>query len=74
MTNDEAMMMAVLAVGAAYFLTKPKTATAAPVAGGATEIFVAGNTNGWRYFSDGTAISPDGTYYKNGVMVWNSTM
>jgi len=25
---------------------------------------------GWSYYSDGVAIGPDGTYYKNGVPVW----
>ena len=27
---------------------------------------------GWRYFSDGTAISPQGEYFKNGEMIWSS--
>lgn len=26
--------------------------------------------NGWRYFSDGTAISPEGDYYRDGAMIW----
>lgn len=26
---------------------------------------------GWRYFSDGTVIGPDGSYYSNGVKVWS---
>lgn len=30
--------------------------------------------NGWQYYTDGTAISPDGTYYHNGVAVWWPTM
>ncbi|GAC1611097.1 MAG: hypothetical protein NVS3B3_21480 [Aquirhabdus sp.] len=34
------------------------------------EIFTQGAQNGWRYFDDGTVISPDGTYYKNGSPVW----
>jgi len=25
---------------------------------------------GWQYFTDGTAISPEGSYYKNGLLVW----
>lgn len=25
---------------------------------------------GWKYYSDGVAIGPDGTYYKDGVQVW----
>lgn len=28
---------------------------------------------GWRYFSDGTAIDPQGNYYKNGVPIWNAS-
>jgi len=30
--------------------------------------------NGWQYFTDGTAISPDGTYYFQGQAVWWPTM
>lgn len=26
---------------------------------------------GWKYYTDGTAISPDGTYYLNGSPVWS---
>lgn len=28
---------------------------------------------GWQYFSDGTAIGPDGSYYTNGKKVWSPT-
>lgn len=37
-----------------------------------TEILNSGQryANGWRYFSDGTAISPEGDYYKDGAMIW----
>lgn len=28
-------------------------------------------SNGWRYFSDGTSISPDGVYYQGGNQVFN---
>jgi hypothetical protein len=37
------------------------------------EIFGAGGgnfTNGWRYFTDGTAIDPAGAYYRDGLQVW----
>ena len=27
--------------------------------------------NGWRYFSDGTAIDPQGNYYQNGALIWS---
>lgn len=30
-------------------------------------------TNDWRYYSDGTSISPDGTYYQNGKAIWSPT-
>lgn len=26
---------------------------------------------GWQYYSDGTAIGPDGSYYLNGTKVWS---
>jgi len=26
--------------------------------------------NGWQYFTDGTAISPEGVYYYKGDLVW----
>lgn len=38
------------------------------------EIFSAAGTpysNGWRYFENGVAISPDGTYYQGGQAVWS---
>lgn len=28
---------------------------------------------GWKYYTDGTAIGPDGTYYLNGTKVWSPT-
>lgn len=28
---------------------------------------------GWQYFSDGTAIGPDGSYYSQGQKVWSAT-
>lgn len=29
------------------------------------------NGYGWRYFSDGTVIDPQGNYYVDGAMVWS---
>jgi len=26
---------------------------------------------GWQYFTDGVAIGPDGSYYKNDALVWS---
>lgn len=28
---------------------------------------------GWTYYTDGTAIGPDGSYYANGQKVWSPT-
>lgn len=28
-------------------------------------------SNGWRYFTDGTSISPSGDYYLNGSKIWS---
>lgn len=28
---------------------------------------------GWQYFTDGTAIGPDGSYYQGGQKVWSPT-
>ena len=28
---------------------------------------------GWQYYSDGTSIGPDGSYYQNGQKVWSPT-
>lgn len=60
-----------LLIGAAFvvglFLV---TRRAAAPAGGAQEIPVSAG-NGWRYFTDGTAIGPDGTYYYKGQVAYD---
>lgn len=28
--------------------------------------------NGWRYFTDGTAIDPSGNYYQGGQLIWSN--
>lgn len=51
--------------------------TAAPfvvaVPGGATQAVPVPTSAaaGWQYFTDGTAIGPDGSYYQNGVKIWS---
>lgn len=71
---------------AVYMITKSKaTSTAAagskPSAGlsnpaeWVSQIFDSAGgqfSNGWQYFSNGTAIDPMGNYYYNGQMVWTS--
>jgi hypothetical protein len=73
MNEKTAYMLLAAGVLAAYLVTKPKTSQAGQV-GGVREIFPTGDTNGWRYFANGTAISPDGVYYVGGQMVWNPMM
>lgn len=29
-------------------------------------------SNGWRYFTDGTAIDPAGNYYQGGQLIWSN--
>lgn len=57
----------------------PQGGTAASLNGGGT-VPVTEITNtalpgqngyGWRYFSDGTVIDPQGNYYVNGSIVWS---
>jgi len=31
---------------------------------------VAPDYQGWQYFTDGVAISPEGVYYQNGKAIW----
>ena len=52
-----------------------KKPTAPKIAGAVTEIAnTAGEGEegfGWKYYSDGTVIDPDGNYYRNGKMIWS---
>ena len=34
-------------------------------------VYEVARDNGWVYYSDGTAISPDGKYYKQGDLVYS---
>lgn len=75
-----AMGLAGLAVFLIYKATSAGSATgAAPAYTGTwkkvTEILDPnsgrGYSNGWRYFDDGTSISPSGDYYLNGNIIWS---
>ena len=71
---------------AVFMIVKPKGTAANPAqgTGGAvrnayetvSEIFDSVTNrafgNGWRYFSDGTAISPEGDYYQGGQLIWTA--
>jgi hypothetical protein len=81
MKANDILIFAAVAVGG-YMLLKaiaqkgtPSTASSGAavsvgnIINGIGEIF-APTGNGWRYFTDGTAISPDGSYYMNGQFVY----
>ena len=70
--KNESLLILAGAAAAAFLLLKsrPKAAPSAAAAGAPAEVF-GESRNGWRYFTDGTAIAPDGRYYKNGELVYN---
>lgn len=65
------LILLVLGVAAAVVLSKKGTKT-----GGTSAPWVPPQAipvavpNGWQYFTDGTAISPEGVYYYKGDLVW----
>lgn len=78
--NSDYIALALAGV-AVYFIVNKKTKVweGAPIASGnalasmTKEILdSAGKAfeNGWRYFTDGTAIDPYGNYYKEGQLIW----
>lgn len=83
MKMDNNMIVLGLAAVAVYLITQSKKSPIAAKANtGLTatqaqtsEIFdINGGVfgNGWRYFSDGTAIDPQGNYYKGGQEIWHN--
>lgn len=70
MRNEEWLVLG-LAGLALWFITKGKStmgAAQAQTSGYATH--AAPDYQGWQYFTDGTSISPEGAYYKGGLLVW----
>lgn len=59
-----------LAAAAAWFILGKKGASS-----GTKEVFDASTnerfSNGWRYFSDGTSIDPQGNYYSGNALIWS---
>lgn len=82
--KQENMIALGLAAVAVYLITQSKKTPSARAAAGLTsttkatsEIFdTSGNpfSNGWRYFTDGTAINPKGDYYYQGQLVWQNPL
>lgn len=79
-TEDIAVLGA--AAVAVYLILKGNKATTSTTTRGSTgvrdwvgEIFSSAGTpysNGWRYFENGVAISPNGDYYQGGQLVWRA--
>lgn len=74
--NSKDLMLIVGAAAAVFFILKYKktgggsAVEAGNFVNGIGEIFVKGASNGWRYFTDGTSIAPDGSYYYQGALVY----
>lgn len=71
MRNQDLMILAAAGIAAYLILTKSgaiKGVSAGALTGNYNTTKV-GDYNGWQYFSDGTAIGPDGAYYYQGQMV-----
>lgn len=80
--DKEDLMLIALAAGIAYYFLKIKRAQSAntvnntgQAVNGVSEIFTGAVKGalgyGWRYFSDGTSIDPNGNYYQNGQLIWS---
>ena len=82
MKQNDIIVLALAGVAVFMVLQATKAKTAAPArpggtgtgsTSGTTEIYNAQGLpfdNGWRYYSDGTSIGPDGSYYFGGQKVW----
>jgi hypothetical protein len=77
MKTNDLLLIAAVGVGLFLFLKKDSSNTINNVGqaiNGIAEIFTGAkpgqNGYGWRYFTDGTAISPTGEYYVNGAKVY----
>lgn len=79
MKSDMALVLAVAAVaGFALWKMQPAAAkTTSSGSNGANRSQPSGGTvivseyNGWKYYSDGTAIDPNGYYYYQGQLAWS---
>jgi hypothetical protein len=79
-TSDLLTMLAMAVLGyVAFKAFKGSPASAAPAKtygnGYSTEIANSASPGdaawGWNYYTDGTVIGPDGSYYKDGNKIWS---
>ncbi len=82
MKQTELIAMGLAAVALYMIVTSKKTTTKGGAATGlrdmsktVTEVLESTGkafANGWRYFTDGTAIDPAGNYYQGGQLIWSN--
>lgn len=78
--NKNTLLIAAAALAAYFFATKfaggakPATKATGTGAVGSTGATLIQEWNGWKYYTDGTAIDPFGAYYLNGQKVWDPIM
>lgn len=70
MRNEEIIVLALSGLALWLILQGKKNVVPAGGQGPAYVTKAAPDYQGWQYFSDGTAISPDGRYFHNGDLVW----
>ncbi|MRR51282.1 MAG: hypothetical protein EG825_10265 [Rhodocyclaceae bacterium] len=74
MHNKEILILAALGVGLFYLMNKARAGGVKGAAQTGTGTSFIREWQGWRYYTDGTVIGPDGTYYKDGNPIWWPTM
>lgn len=74
MNKENMILLAVVAASvfglARYLVGRTRGSAPAGNVYGAQEVPLAVE-NGWKYYTDGTAIGPDGRYYYQGAEVYN---
>ncbi len=85
MKTDD-LLLAACALLALYVVTRPPTnAASGSIAEarrtgantGVSEIFDVGGqpfSNGWHYYTDGRSVSPDGSLYQGGTMIYKGLL
>lgn len=68
---DNEILYLLAGVAAVMLLAKKTTTTSSTGTATAPQAIPVAVSNGWQYFTDGTAISPAGEYYYKGELVYS---
>lgn len=72
MKAEDLILLAAIAAGVFFVMKKAKAAPADPSKQPQyTNTKLIQETNGWRYYTDGTVIGPDGQYYQQDAQVYD---